>query len=118
MTGPEPNEEGELDDVWPPPEAQAQAAAWEAEHLLERGHFVHAALAVERVLPLVPPGERAFYLGLRHLAAAGWRVEGGRRDAAARQLAHARRRLRPFLPAHREVDLAALLDAAERRLQA
>ena len=36
---------------------------------------------------------------------------------AARQLAHARRRLTPFLPAHRDVDVAALLELVERDLR-
>ena len=56
-------------------------------------------------------GEDELVAGLRHLAAAGWRARNGEPERARRQLAHARRRLAPFLPEAREVEVARLLEA-------
>ena len=111
-----PELSGADDEEWPPPGAKVQAGVWEAESLLERGHYAHAARTLTRVLPLVPAGERGFFLGLRHLAVAGLRQEGGRSDSACRQLAHARRRRGGFPSGHREVEVEALLQDVERRV--
>ena len=57
--------------------------------------------------------------GLFHLAAAGYKGLSGDPDGKLRQLAHARRRLAPFLPRHDALDLdlaelLALVEADER----
>jgi hypothetical protein len=54
--------------------------------------------------------------GLLHLAAAGYKEQTGDARRAARQLAHARRRLAPFLPEAEDVDVAGLLAELERSL--
>jgi hypothetical protein len=94
---------------WPPPEARLTAILWRVEGHLERGEFVAAASAVDEGRGL---GEDELLAGLRHLAAAGYRSQIGEPDRARRQLEHARRRLAPFLPEYRGVDLAALVESA------
>jgi hypothetical protein len=102
----------ELD--WPPPDARLTSALWRAEGHLERGEYATAAHTLEHVLAL---GERELVRGLYHLAAAGYKARNGDRKRALRQLAHARRRLAPFLPVHSEVELAAALDLVEREIE-
>lgn len=43
--------------------------------------------------------------GLFHLAVGGFKGLSGDEEGKARQLAHARRRLGPFLPRHDELDI-------------
>jgi hypothetical protein len=93
---------------WPPPDARLQGILWRAEGHLSRGEYSQASRALDEGSGL---GEDELVAGLRHLAAAGWRVQNGEPERARRQLAHARRRLAPFLPETREVEVAALLDA-------
>ena len=59
---------------------------------------------------LVGPGEGEVFRGLHHLAAAGYRHQTGEAERAARQLAHARRRLASF------PDCAEQVRAVERLL--
>jgi hypothetical protein len=99
----------EVEEDWRPPEARVRAALWEAEGHLERRQYVAAARALERVLDVGGELIRA----LHHLAAAGYKAQEGHDDRARRQLAHARRRLAPFLPEAEEVDLAALVATVE-----
>jgi hypothetical protein len=58
--------------------------------------------------------DRELARGLAHLAAAGHKRRLGDERGCGRQLAHARRRLAPFLPGTRHLDLAGLLDLVER----
>ena len=60
------------------------------------------------------PRDRELARGLVHLAAAGFRGLTGDAAGRERQLVHARRRLAPFLPLARRVDLEALLREVER----
>jgi hypothetical protein len=94
---------------WPPPEARLTSILWRVEGHLERGEFLAAAGAIEEGQGL---GEDELLAGLRHLAAAGYRSQTGEPERARRQLAHARRRLAPFLPEYRGLDLAALVESA------
>jgi hypothetical protein len=80
-------------EEWPPPEARVRAAVWAAEGHLERREYVAASNTLSDALPGAPPSERPLLLGLRHLAAAGYRAQTHDRERARRQLAHARRRL-------------------------
>jgi hypothetical protein len=54
--------------------------------------------------------ERDFYQGLVHVAVAWYQAGRGKPIATERQLAKAIRRLEPFSPRHRGVDVAALLE--------
>ena len=79
--------------------------------LIEEGDYFRAHEALEEAWRAAEPSERDFFQGLVH-AAVAWhhaRVTG-RPLACERQLEKAARRLRPYLPAHRGLDVAALLD--------
>jgi hypothetical protein len=58
--------------------------------------------------------DRELSRGLAHLSAAGNKRRLGDTRGYGRQLAHARRRLSPFLPSSRRLDLAGLLELVER----
>jgi hypothetical protein len=60
-----------------------------------------------------PAGERDFFQGLVHVAVAWYQAGRGRPVATASQLEKAARRLGPFSPAHRGVDVAAVLVQVE-----
>jgi predicted metal-dependent hydrolase len=63
-----------------------------------------------------PASERDFLQGLVHVAVAWHHAGRGNRPGCARQLAKAARRLEPYRPAHRGVDIDAVLDqVAEAR---
>jgi hypothetical protein len=92
-------------EEWPPPEARVRSALWQAEgHLVRREYFA-AFRALTDALPAASTAERPLLLGLRHLSAAGYRVQEGDRARARRQLAHARRRLSAFPRTEPLVDL-------------
>ena len=55
------------------------------------------------------PEERDFYQGLVHVAVAWYQAGRGRTTATQRQLQKAIRRLSPYAPRHRGVDVGALL---------
>ncbi len=89
-----------------------RAALWEAEGHFERREYFAAARALERVFDVGGELVRA----LHHLAAAGYKGQVDEPERARRQLAHARRRLDPFLPESEDVDLAALIAAVEAEI--
>src|SRR2546423_3042081 len=65
--------------------------------------------------------ERDFFQGLVHVAVAWYQAGRGRPVATARQLEKAARRLGPFAPGHRGVDVAGVLaqvEAAQARVAA
>jgi Domain of unknown function (DUF309) len=55
------------------------------------------------------PAERDFFQGLVHVAVAWYQAGRGNRVGCERQLEKAARRLAPYAPAHRSVDVAATL---------
>ena len=55
------------------------------------------------------PAERDFFQGLIHVAVAWYQAGRGNRTGCQRQLEKASRRLSRYAPAHRGVDVAALL---------
>ena len=57
--------------------------------------------------------ERDFFQGLVHVAVAWYQAGRGRRIGCERQLEKAKRRLQPFTPEHRGVDLERLLASVE-----
>jgi predicted metal-dependent hydrolase len=77
--------------------------------LIRRGAFFEAHEELELAWRAAAPEERDFYQGLVHVAVAWYQAGRGNRVGCARQLAKARRRLEPFAPAHRGVDVAATL---------
>jgi uncharacterized protein len=55
------------------------------------------------------PEERDFYQGLVHVAVAWYQAGRGNRVGCERQLEKAARRLAPYAPAHRGLDVAELV---------
>ena len=84
------------DEEWPPRENRLRAIRWRADGHFERDEFFAAARTLAEAFQLVGPGEGEVFRGLHHLAAAGYRHQNGEPERAARQLAHARRRLAAF----------------------
>jgi len=60
------------------------------------------------------PEERDFFQGLVHVAVAWYQAGRGNTVGCARQLEKADRRLSPYAPSHRGVDVASLLAQIER----
>src|SRR4051812_21224066 len=106
----------EDEDEWPPPGARYRAALWRGEAHLARREWYRASVAFADAAPLAPAADRELVRGLLHLAAAGYRREDGDGARAQRELAHARRRLEPYLPAHDELAVAALLRGVEKAI--
>ena len=77
--------------------------------LIRRGAFFEAHEELELAWRAAAPEERDFYQGLVHVAVAWYQAGRGNRVGCARQLAKARRRLAPFAPEHRGVDVGAIL---------
>jgi hypothetical protein len=77
--------------------------------LLRAGEWFAAHEELEDAWSSAPAGERDFLQGLVHVAVAWYQAGRGNRVGCERQLAKALRRLAPYLPAHRGVDLAAVL---------
>ena len=65
-----------------------------------------------------PAAERDFLQGLVHVAVAPHLERRGSVRGMRSQLAKARRRLAPYAPSHRGVDVAALLEWCDRSLEA
>jgi predicted metal-dependent hydrolase len=89
--------------------------------LIRRGAYFDAHEELEDEWRDAPAEERDFLQGLVHVAVAWLHAERGNRPGCERQLAKARRRLSAYAPAHRGVDVTALLDqvgAAEQQVAA
>jgi uncharacterized protein len=77
--------------------------------LIRRGEYFAAHEELEDAWRAAPAAERDFFQGLVHVAVAWYQAGRGRRIGTERQLAKAIRRLSPFAPAHRGVELEPLL---------
>ena len=89
--------------------------------LIRRGEFFAAHEELEMAWRAADPEERDFFQGLVHVAVAWYQAGRGNRVGCERQLAKAARRLGPYAPRCRDVDLAGLLEAvddARRRVAA
>jgi hypothetical protein len=85
--------------------------------LIRRGEFFAAHEELEDAWRAAEPAERDFFQGLVHVAVAWYQAGRGNRVGCERQLAKAARRLGPYAPAHRGVDIGSVLtqvDEAER----
>jgi uncharacterized protein len=86
--------------------------------LIRGGEFFAAHEVLEDAWRAAEEPERDFYQGLVHVAVAWYQAGRGNRVGCERQLEKAARRLGPYAPAHRGLDVAALLasvDAARGR---
>jgi predicted metal-dependent hydrolase len=81
--------------------------------LIRRGEHFAAHEVLEDVWRAAAPAERDFFQGLVHVAVAWYQAGRGNRVGCERQLEKAARRLRPYAPAHRGVDVQGLLAQVE-----
>ena len=84
-------------------------------------HYFEAHEELEMAWRAAATEERDFFQGLVHVAVAWYQAGRGRPVAAASQLEKAARRLGPYAPAHRGVDVADVLaqvEAARNRVAA
>jgi hypothetical protein len=86
-----------------------QAAFAKGLELLRAGEYFAAHEALEDAWRAAAPDERDFFQGLVHVAVAWYQAGRGRRTGCERQLEKAARRLAPYAPVHRGVDVEALL---------
>jgi predicted metal-dependent hydrolase len=77
--------------------------------LIRTGEFFAAHEELEDAWRAAEAAERDFLQGLVHVAVAWYQARRGNRVGCERQLEKARRRLAPYAPAHRGVDIASLL---------
>jgi predicted metal-dependent hydrolase len=82
--------------------------------LIRAGAYFEAHEELEDEWRHAPDGERDFLQGLVHVAVAWHHAARGNRPGCERQLEKAARRLGPYSPSHRGVDVAQLLEDVER----
>src|SRR5207244_11596960 len=81
--------------------------------LIRAGEFFAAHEELEDAWRAAEPAERDFLQGLVHVAVAWYQAGRGKRVGCERQLEKARRRLAPFAPEHRGVDVDSVLAQVE-----
>jgi predicted metal-dependent hydrolase len=91
-----------------------EVAFSEGLELVRRGAYFEAHEELETAWRSAEAGERDFCQGLVHVAVAWYQAGRGKRTGCARQLEKARRRLAPYAPAHRGVDVSAVLEQVDR----
>jgi len=77
--------------------------------LIRAGEYFAAHEELEDAWRAAPAEERDFFQGLVHVAVAWYQAGRGREIGTERQLAKALRRLEPFAPTHRGIELEPLL---------
>ena len=77
--------------------------------LIRRGEFFAAHEELEDAWRAAEPAERDFFQGLVHVAVAWYQAGRGNRVGCERQLDKAARRLGPYAPVHRGVDIGSVL---------
>jgi predicted metal-dependent hydrolase len=85
----------------------------EGLELMRRGAYFEAHEELELAWRAADGPERDFFQGLVHVTVAWYQAGRGNRVGARRQLEKAARRLGPYAPRHRGVDVAALLAQVE-----
>lgn len=81
---------------------------------IERGEYFEAHETLEDVWRTAEPAEKDFFQGLVHVAVAWYQAGRRNRVGCERQLEKAARRLGPFAPEHRGVDVGAFLRSVEK----
>jgi predicted metal-dependent hydrolase len=82
--------------------------------LLRSGDWFAAHEELELAWRAAEPAERDFFQGLVHVAVAWYQAGRGRRIGCERQLEKAARRLGPYAPRHRGLELEPILAAISR----
>ena len=78
--------------------------------LIRRGEFFAAHEELELAWRTAPAEERDFYQGLVHVAVAWYQAGRGNRVGCERQLEKAGRRLGPYAPRYKGVEVASVLE--------
>jgi uncharacterized protein len=78
--------------------------------LIRRGEYFAAHEELEDAWRAAAAEERDFYQGLVHVTVAWYQAGRSNRVGCERQLEKAARRLAPFAPEHRGVDVASILE--------
>jgi uncharacterized protein len=86
-----------------------EAAFKRGVEAIRSGRYFEAHEELEQAWRAAPAEERDFFQGLVHVAVAWYQAGRERPVATASQLEKAARRLGPFAPEHRGVDVAAVL---------
>jgi uncharacterized protein len=81
---------------------------------IDRGEYFEAHETLEDIWRAAEPAEKDFFQGLVHFTVAWYQAGRGNRVGCERQLEKAARRLAPFAPRHRGVDVAAILRSVEQ----
>ena len=81
--------------------------------LARAGEYFAAHEALEDAWRAAEPAEKDFFQGLVHVVVAWYQAGRGNEVGCTRQLEKATRRLGPFAPSHRGVDVAAILRQVE-----
>jgi uncharacterized protein len=76
---------------------------------MRRGEYFEAHEELELAWRAAEPEERDFFQGLVHVTVAWYQAGRGNRNGCARQLEKAERRLGPYTPKHRGVDVGDVL---------
>jgi predicted metal-dependent hydrolase len=82
--------------------------------LARSGRYFEAHEAFEDAWRVASADERDFFQGLVHVVVAWYQDGRGNETGCSRQLEKAARRLAPFAPRHRGVDVASVLAQVER----
>jgi hypothetical protein len=90
-----------------------EAAFLRGLELMRHGHHFEAHEELEVAWRAADEPERDFLQGLVHVTVAWYQAGRGRPLACGSQLAKARRRLGPYAPRHRGVDVADVLAQVE-----
>ena len=93
----------------------------EGLELIRAGAYFEAHEELEDEWRTAPAAERDFLQGLVHVSVAWLHAERGNRNGCERQLEKAQRRLSPYAPEHRGVDVELVLrqvSAARENVQA
>ena len=85
--------------------------------LIRGGEYFAAHEELELAWRAAAPEERDFFQGLVHVAVAWYQAGRGRQIGTERQLAKAIRRLTPYAPSHRGLDVTRLLEQLRAALQ-
>ena len=81
--------------------------------LIRAGEYFEAHEEIEDEWRAAPAAERDFLQGLVHVAVAWLHASRGNRPGCERQLEKAVRRLGPYQPTHRGVDVSRVLEGVE-----
>ena len=92
-----------------PDEGAVSGAFARGLNLARAGEYFAAHEALEDAWRAAERGEKDFFQGLVHVVVAWYQAGRGNETGCTRQLEKAVRRLTPFAPEHRGVDVAALL---------